>query len=34
MNIYVTSEMDPSGGSVSTGKILTGEMEPGINTHI
>ena len=32
--IYVTGEMVPSGGFVSPGPNLTGEMEPGMNTNI
>ena len=31
---YVTGEMDPSGGSVSSGPNFTGGMEPGMNTKI
>ena len=32
--IYVTGETDPTGGSVSPGPNLIGEMEPGMNTNI
>ena len=32
--VYVTGELEPSGGSVSTGPNLTDEMEPGMNTNI
>ena len=32
--VYVTGEMDPSGGSVSPGQNITGGMEPDINTNI
>ena len=31
--IFFTSEMDSSGGSVSTGQNLTGGMEPGMNKY-
>ena len=31
--MYITGEMDPSGGSVPPGPNLTGGMEPGINTE-
>ena len=32
--LYVTGEMDPSGGSVPAGLNPTGGMEPGININI
>ena len=32
--IYVTGEMDPSGGSVPPGPNHTGGMEPGMSTNI
>ena len=33
-NVYVTGEMDPSGGFVSPGPNITGGMDPGMNTNI
>ena len=32
--MYVTGEMDPPGGSITTGPNLTGGMEPGMNKNI